>query len=203
MGYSITCLELGAELAEVAASNLARFPYVTVLQADFETWHPQNDSRFDLVFAATAWHWIDPDHRFALAHQRLSEGGHLAFWRATHVFPDDGDPFFLELQSIYDEVDDNSPDEIVWHRPGQLPDERAEIAASGCFSDIAVRQYDWETVHDAEGYIALISTFSGHIAMAPVKRERLFGEIRRRLAQRPDGLLRRHWGAALHVARRA
>ena len=44
--------------------------------------------------------------------------------------------------------------------------------------------------------------FSGHIAMKQWKRDRLYGEIRRRLAERPDGLVRRHWGGVLHVARR-
>jgi hypothetical protein len=34
------------------------------------------------------------------------------------------------------------------------------------------------------------------------KRDRLYGEIRRRVALRPDGLLRRHWGALLQVAHR-
>ena len=57
-------------------------------------------------------------------------------------------------------------------------------------------------VYDAEGYIDVLETFSGHIAMAPWQRERLYGEIRRRLGERPDGLLRRGWGAVLHVARR-
>jgi hypothetical protein len=38
--------------------------------------------------------------------------------------------------------------------------------------------------------------------MGEAKRERLYGEIRRRLAERPDGTLRRHWLAILHVARR-
>ena len=37
----------------------------------------------------------------------------------------------------------------------------------------------------------------------PWQRERLYGEIRRRLAGRRSGTLRRHWGAALHVARRS
>jgi hypothetical protein len=41
--------------------------------------------------------------------------------------------------------------------------------------------------YDAEEYIALLSSFSGHIAMADWQRERLFGEIRRRLALRPGG----------------
>jgi len=34
------------------------------------------------------------------------------------------------------------------------------------------------------------------------QRDRLYGAIRRRLATRPDGRLRRHWGGVLHVARR-
>jgi len=38
--------------------------------------------------------------------------------------------------------------------------------------------------------------------MAGWQRDRLYGEIRRRLAERPDGRLRRHWGAVLNVARR-
>jgi hypothetical protein len=36
----------------------------------------------------------------------------------------------------------------------------------------------------------------------PSERDRPYGEIRRRLALRPDGIVRRHWGAVPHVARK-
>lgn len=75
-------------------------------------------------------------------------------------------------------------------------------AASGLFDLVLVEHEDWEAVYDADGYLALLDTFSGHISMAPDKREHLYAEIRRRLAARPDGRLRRHWGAVVHVARR-
>ena len=93
----------------------------------------------------------------------------------------------------------------LWRKavPGRLTDQSADIEASGLFSVVCVRQYDWERVYDADGYIELLDTFSGHIAMAPWQRERLYGEIRRRLSGRPSGTLRRHWGAVLHVARRS
>ncbi len=65
-----------------------------------------------------------------------------------------------------------------------------------------MRQFDWEVSYDAEAYIRLLDTFSGHIAMEQWQRDRLYGAIRERLARRPDGRLRRHWGAVLHVARR-
>lgn len=58
------------------------------------------------------------------------------------------------------------------------------------------------SAYDAEGYIDLLNTFSGHIAMQDWQRDRLYGEIHRRLGNRPGGRLRRHWGGVLHVARR-
>jgi hypothetical protein len=77
-----------------------------------------------------------------------------------------------------------------------------DIEASGLFSVVHVRQFDWETVYTAAEYIDLISTFSGHIAMADWQRERLYSNIWAKLAERRDGTLRRHWGAVLQVARR-
>jgi hypothetical protein len=115
------------------------------------------------------------------------------------VVPDDGDPFFREIQPVYEEIGDAFPPGTTWPRPGEVPDLRADIEASGLFSAIAVRQYDWEIVYTAAEYIELLSTFSGNIAMADWQRDRLFSEIRRLLAGRP---VRRHWGGVLHVARR-
>jgi hypothetical protein len=144
------------------------------------------------------WHWLDPATRY----HRARSDGYLAFWSAAHVFPDGGDPFFREIQPVYDEIGEGLPVDANWPRPGELPDHRDEIEASGLFHDVQVRHYDWQVRHDAESYIGLLQTFSGHIAMAPWQRERLFSAIRHRLAQRPDRQLRRHWAAVLHVARR-
>ncbi len=201
-GLRVTCIELGAALAARARRNLAAFPKVEVVQSAFEAWEPPADVRFDLVAAATSWHWIEAEVRYRKAWELLRPRGHLAFWSATHVFPEEGDPFFAEIQEVYEEIGEGLPPGAVWPRPGEVQDERAEIEATGLFEDVKVRQFDWELTYDGDGYIDLLETFSGHIAMAPWQRERLFGEIRRRLAQRPDGMVRRHWGAALHVARR-
>jgi SAM-dependent methyltransferase len=201
-GYRITCVELGAGLAALARQNLAGFGGVEVVEADFETWPPPAGPRFDLVFAATAWHWIDPALRYQRAWELLRPGGHLAFWSALHVFPAGGDPFFREIQNAYNAIGEGLPADASWPRPGELPDERAEITGTGLFTAPVIRHFDWEIRYTAQQYIQLLDTFSGHIAMTGGQREHLYGEITRRLAQRPDGLLRRHWGAALHVARR-
>lgn len=201
-GFVITCLEPGPALAAVARANLAAHA-VEVVEARFEDWTP-HARPFALVFAATSWHWLDPDGRDAKAAAVLEPGGHLALWGTVHVFPRDGDPFFEGLQDVYDEIDDSLPPAPPPERPRpqELPDDSAAIEASGLFEVVDVTQYDWEITYDAEGYIDLLDTFSGHIAMTDPQRELLYGEIRRRLARRADGLARRHWGVALHVARR-
>jgi SAM-dependent methyltransferase len=195
-GYRITCVELGAELAAGARVNLG--PYdVEVVHARFEDW---DRGGFALVYAATAWHWIDPVVRYRRAWSALREGGHLAFWSATHVLPEVGaDPFFEQIQLVYDSFGERLPEGMDWPRPGKLPQQRAEITASGLFDVVAIRQYDWEVEYTAEEYIGLLKTFSGHIAMEDWQRERLFSETRRLLGDRK---VRRGWGSVLHVARR-
>jgi SAM-dependent methyltransferase len=202
-GVEITCLELGGQLVAAARRDLAGFPNVEVVHADFETWEPAPDARFDLIFAATAWHWLDPAIRLRKAADLLQPGGHLAYWEATHVFPEGGDPFFREIQPVYEEIGERLGTGAGWPRPGELPDDREELEASGWFDEVSVVHFDWEVLYDADGYLALLDTFSGHIAMAPWQRERLYGEIRRRLAARAEPRLRRHWGAVLQVARRS
>jgi hypothetical protein len=47
----------GAELAAEATKNLAEFPRVSVVNADFEKWVERSQPEsFGLIYAATAWH---------------------------------------------------------------------------------------------------------------------------------------------------
>jgi SAM-dependent methyltransferase len=188
-GFRITCVEPGTALAA-----RARERGLDVHNARFEEF--ESDERFDLVFAATSWHWVDPDVRYAKAHALLCDGGHLAFWGAFHAFPDGFDPFFTEIQEVYDEIGESWQGK--WPPPPR-PDQVEEVEASGLFRDVGVRRYLWELAYTADEYVALIDTFSGHIEMRDAQRERLNGEIRRRLGDRK---VRRHWEVALHVARR-
>ncbi len=200
-GFGLTCIELGAELAQAARANLAGYD-VSVVEGAFESWRPPAGEPFGLVFAATAWHWIDPAVRYQRAWAVLRPGGHLALWATGHVFPAGGDPIFGELQEIYDEIGESRPADSVQYQPGELPTDVDDVEASGLFEVVHVRQFDWEIRYTAEQYIALLDTFSGHIEMTGWQRERLFSFIRAKLAERPDGTLRRHWGTVLQVARR-
>jgi SAM-dependent methyltransferase len=208
LGFRITCVELSPALADEARRYVPEFSDVEIETGSFEIWESET-RKFELVFAANSWHWIDPSLRYRKAWEVLRPHGHVAIWGASHVFPEGGDPFFFEIQSIYDEIGAGlpAPGPVSqagdrYPRPGDLPDLTAEIEESGLFETVSVNHYDWEQIYSADAYIALLSTFSSHIAMEPWQTDRLFSEIRRRLKERPDGNLRRHWGTVLHVARR-
>jgi SAM-dependent methyltransferase len=201
MGFTITAFEIGPALAEQARRQLADYPGVSVVNAAFEQWQPPANTAFDMVYAATAWKWIDPSIRYQRAADLLRPAGHLAVWAAGHAFPRGFDPFFTEIQEVYEQIGEAR---VVWPPPEPTPDQRtaAGMAATGHFNSIRTRQYVWSCRYNADRYIALLNTFSGHIAMDQAKRDYLYGEIRRRLNQRPDGQLTRHWSATLTVGRR-
>jgi SAM-dependent methyltransferase len=201
-GFGITCLEIGSALAAAGRRNVGDGFDVRIVETAFETWRPEHCEQFDLVFAATAWHWLDPELRYRRAWELLRPGAHLSFWSATHVFPDEGDPFFVEIQQVYDEIGEGLPADATLWRPGELPDNQKEIERSGLFEVVLIRHFDWQVSYDADEYVRLLDTFSGHIAMKAWQRDRLYGEIRRRLRARADGRVQRHWGAVLHVAQR-
>lgn len=101
-GFSVVCVEMGAQLAAHARRNLAGLP-VEIHVEPFESWEGEPES-FALVYAATAWHWVDPEIRYRKAHGLLRPGGHLVFWTAQHAFPEGFDPFFSEIQEVYDAI---------------------------------------------------------------------------------------------------
>jgi SAM-dependent methyltransferase len=184
-GLNVTCVELGEDLAQAAREKLAGFSQVQVVCADFEFWAPMRT--FDLVMAATAWHWIDLTVRYRLAWEALHPGGHLAFWSAVHVFPDHDDGFFEDLQDVYDRIGEGLPPDTPRIKPGQLPDRLEEIEHSGLFSNAVAMQFDWGTVYSPDSYIELLDTFSNHIAMTQAQRDTLYGAVRKLAVRRPSG----------------
>lgn len=194
-GVEVVAVELGESLAAVAARNLARFPAVEVVCADFETWEPPRGD-FDAVVAFTAFHWLDPATRVERCARVLRSGGSLAVVKTQHVTPEGGDPFFADVQDAYVRAGEARAAPIL---PDEVPDLRAELVAGGHFEEPAVRRYVWEVEYDADSYLAVLDTYSGHRAMPPDVRGALYREIRELIGGRR---IRKVYLAILHVARR-
>ena len=97
-GYSMTCLEIGGELAAVAREKRRQFPKVHILTISFKNWQPEPNS-FDLIISATAFHWIPPEVAYPKAARVLKDSGYIALFWNLHPTPCTG--FFREVQRIY------------------------------------------------------------------------------------------------------
>ena len=71
---SVTAVEPGAGMAGLARQRVAGFGNVTIETAAFEEWDDRG-RRFDLLVAASSWHWVDPSAGWRRAHEVLRPGG--------------------------------------------------------------------------------------------------------------------------------
>ena len=79
-GIPLVCVEPDPRMAEVLHRTTARYPQVQIQVSRFEQWEP-GSRRFGLLFAATSWHWLDPERRWELARAAVKPGGAVAlFW---------------------------------------------------------------------------------------------------------------------------
>ena len=200
-GWSVVALEPGRQLAAVARRVLAGRGDVEVVVSPFEQWEAGDRGPFDLVFAATSWHWLDPQVAYRRAGELLRPGGHLAIVATDHVSPPDGDDFFRQVQRVYDEVGMGDgrggpePPEAI-----AAPDAEA-MSGSGFFGQPVVHRYLWSRDYTTEEFLAVLSTYSNHIAASPQQRETLFTGIRDLIAARPSATVRKHYLNTLQIAR--
>ncbi|MEV6962072.1 class I SAM-dependent methyltransferase [Streptomyces sp. NPDC051207] len=176
-GCRITAVEAGPRMAEVARRHLAGAAEVEVVTADFETW-PLPQEPFDVVLAATAFHWIDPAVRMTKAADALRPGGALAVVRSQHV-RGGTEEFFVEVQRCYERFDPDTP-------PGLRPpaatavdgsDHAEEVARSDRFGATVFRRYEQDLTYTTPEYLDLLRTYSGHRALPEAARNGLLACI--------------------------
>jgi SAM-dependent methyltransferase len=200
--WSVVALEPGRALAAVARRVLAGRGDVDVVVSPFERWLAGEQKPFDLVFAATSWHWLDPQVAYRRAAELLRPGGQLAIVATEHVSPPGGDDFFRQIERVYDEV--GMGDGQGGPKPPEAiaaPDVEA-IGGSGFFAQPIVHRYVWSRDYTAEEYLALLSTYSGHIAASPSQRRTLYRGIRELISARPGAKVSKHYLNMLQIARR-
>lgn len=160
-GIAVLAIEPSSAMAAIARRNCAAYPDVQIVESDFEHWDPGGQT-FALLYCAQAWHWIDPELRFARARAALLPSGVLAaFWNR----PAWGwSPLRESLRRVYSAtVPDLEPDGPL-HPANETPDGdedwAGEIAAARGFDEGVVHHYDWSLDYSAAEYVRLLGTLS-------------------------------------------
>jgi SAM-dependent methyltransferase len=170
-GYRVVAVELGPDMAAVARRNLAGFDSVEVLTAAFEDW-PLPAEPFDVVFSATAFHWVDPAVRVSKSADALRPGGLLATV-GTHHVTGGSERFFVEVQDCYERFDPSTPPGLRLTAARDIPEDDRELTASGRFGQASFRRYEWDAAYSTTDYLDLLLTYSNHRALPDVPRRGL------------------------------
>ena len=198
-GYSMLCLELGKNLAALAAEHCRPYPAVEIRNIAFEDWLLLKRA-FDLVISAGAFHWIAPEIGYAKAAAALKDTGSIAlFWNYS---PGADTPFRRAVKEVYRA---RAP-QLVEHLPGSksqdaLVSERVEdINASGLFGKVVVKRYPWSEQYTAERYIKLLNTFSHIRGLEEGVRQNLLAGVRETV-ERFGGVVESRNISLLYLAR--
>lgn len=200
-GYRIVAVELGPEMAAVARRKLARFDRVDVVTAAFESW-PLPDEPFDVVFCATAFHWVDPAVRVAKSARALRPGGLLATVTTAHI-AGGSEAFFGAAQNCYERFDPATPPGLRLEPASAIPMDDRELTSSGRFGPARFHRYEWELAYSTAQYLDVLLTYSGHRALPGPQRHGLLACIAELIDSNHGGRIVKRYLTELRVARAA
>jgi len=178
-GCTLTAVECGERFSALLKDKFRDFPKFSVITGKFEE-TVFGDQSYDLVFSASAFHWIPEKEGYEKVYAMLKKGGAFARF-ANHPYRDKGNPALSEeIDELYDAYYNrfhNKKREPLTEFTEEQAGERAVIAEKYGFTDIRYALFYRERVFTAEEYIALLGTYSDHIAMDEGIRTVFFSKI--------------------------
>lgn len=158
----ITAIEVGDNLAEYTQKKFSDFKNLSVVNLSFEEFEYTPES-YDLVYSATAFHWIPDQVGYPKAYDMLKVGGTLAlFWNR----PSGGDgEVYEKIQKVYKEF---LPDVKTrkYNPEQQIYDERKAVIEKYGFDELQFEIMHQTRTFTAEDYISLLDTYSDHSTLA-------------------------------------
>ena len=187
LGASVTAVELGREMAELARARLADSQKVTIETSPFETWDDRG-RRFDLLVAASSWHWVDPSIGWRRAHEVLKPGGWMAVLGHIVVRREGEPEVYAETADLHERFAPGNPD---WCDPPVEDEIRATEQGWGppndpgdLFGPTITRWYPTVQWFDGAGFADLLRSTSLYRRLAADVREPLLDAIAERIRTR-------------------
>ncbi len=158
--YDITSLEITEKQTRYLNEKYTDFPNFHGVCAKFEDFESASNL-YDLVFSATAFHWIDPKVGYPKAHRLLRAGGVIAvFWQLASIL----EPETEMLCAIREIARTYAPelDDYISRAEGEAMHLRRmeQMQTDGCFQNPVSRVYRWNDAYPTGRYLRLMNSYS-------------------------------------------
>jgi SAM-dependent methyltransferase len=205
-GCSVTAVEPGAGMAALARERLAGEEHVEIELSTFEDW-ADHGRRFDLLVAASSWHWVDPSVGWRRAHDVLRPAGWMALLGHVVVRRPGEPEVYAETADLHQHF---APDNPGWGDPPLEDEIRAteepwgppNDPPSGLFGSPTVRWYPTVQWFDGAGFADLLRTTSLYRRLSPDVREPLADAIAERIRSQMGDRAPRRYLSCLYVGPR-
>jgi SAM-dependent methyltransferase len=206
IGCSVTAIEPGTGMADIATKRLATFPNVSIEVSSFETW-ANRGRRFDGILAAASWHWVDPSVGWPRAHCAVRPGGWMALIGHVVVRRPGEQEVYAETADLHERF---SPGNPHWADPPLEADVRAtsegwgpDIDPGELFRPTLVRWYPAVQYFDGDGFADLLRSHSPYRRLDADVREPLLAAVAEHIRTRMGNRAVRRYLVVMRIGRRA
>jgi len=185
-GYDVTAVELGVNMAEFILEKHKGYKNFNVIVAAFED-VTLTEGIYDLIYAASAFHWVNAEIGCPKVFRLLKPGGTFALLR-NNVYTADGDALYEEIQAAYKKNYFSyytSKERMIRHSNKDLMEPAGikqgfgfEDLSTYGFGDIFLKFYEQTFTNNADEYIASMDTLSDHRKLPEDNRAALYSEVK-------------------------
>jgi ubiquinone/menaquinone biosynthesis C-methylase UbiE len=181
LGLRLTAIDIGPAMIDAARRRVPGAG-VSFEVASFEDLRAA-DASFDLVISSAAFHWIDPEVRYAKSARLLRPGGWLALLGSDDRYDE---PLGSALEAMWIARADTSG---AWEKS---PADPGVIAGTELFGAPVMHDHTERIVRPAADVIAVESTRATFLGWPADVRRAFAGEMREHLRSQPEVRLTRH-----------
>lgn len=172
-GFTVHAIELGEDMSEILKDKCAKYPKVSVDVASFEEWNCSNNQKYDMIYSAQAFHWLDTNIKYKKCHELLKDNGYLVlFWYnpcndklpATKEIELKVDRIVEKYVSNYF-IDKGKPERRAHDGVSEEDERKAEIESTGLFELVEKIVYTQETRNNSNQYLKVIKSVPAFVSI--------------------------------------
>lgn len=176
-GFRLTALEISQPQVDYLESKYFEYPNFRAVCSRFEDFSA-DEASFDIIFSATAFHWIAPEVGYPKAYRLLRRGGVLAvFWHLASILEPPTE-MLQQIRAIYREIAPELDDYLNIDAAEELHQLRLkQIQTGALFHQPVSRVYRWEDIYTTQRYLKLMNSYSDFHSISSEKREEIQSQV--------------------------
>lgn len=206
-GYNITGVELSQNMAEFVKDKYKEYNNFDIKVSAFEDIE-LNENSYDLIYAASAFHWVKAEIGCPKAFRLLKNGGTFALFRNNLV---NGNEPFEEAEALYEKY------YLSVYPANKLSSPKTRAGLSSPFGinhgygfnnmeqygfvDVIMEFYEVTFSYSAEKYIALLETMADHRSLPESNKSALYNGLRE-IIEKHGGYCKQDYIFQLYMGRK-